>query len=97
MRRLFTSRREPSLKPGPSRLHICRFEQMEAKPGDAKKVFEALKKATLTISLGLRNDYLLLAVAPSTDILTRLGQGKALLGRPEFQPLVLVSVRDCVP
>ena len=39
---------------------------------------------TLVISLGLRDDYVLLAVGPSTDVLARLGKGTSLRSQPEL-------------
>ena len=43
-------------------------------PEDGDKLIEQLKKTTLVVSLGLRDDYLLLAIGPSTDVLARLGK-----------------------
>jgi hypothetical protein len=60
---------------------------MEGEKGSADKVIARVKKMTLTISLGMRDNYLLLAVGPSTDYLSRLGTGKLLADRAELKPL----------
>ena len=41
----------------------------------------------LTISLGIKNGYLLLTIGESTDPVKRLGTGKLLVDRPEMEPL----------
>lgn len=63
------------------------LEEVEAKKGDAKKVIDKLKTLKLVIAVGVRNDYLLLSIGPSTDYLAKLGQGKSLAERTEFKPL----------
>ena len=63
------------------------LRRYETKPGDADKLIERLKKLTLTISLGLRDDYLLLAIGPSTAALAHLGEGPHLAGCPQLKPL----------
>ncbi|MCI0359971.1 MAG: hypothetical protein L0211_15950 [Planctomycetaceae bacterium] len=52
------------------------------------KVIEKLKSRTLTISLGIREGYLLLSIGETTEQLARLGQGKLLIDQPELAPLV---------
>jgi hypothetical protein len=66
---------------------IEKLRKLEANEGDVAKVIERLKKTTVVVSLGVRGDYLLLAVGSSTDCLARLGQGKLLAGRAELRPL----------
>lgn len=63
------------------------LKNFEAKEGDADKVIAAVKKLTLVVALGVRNEYVLLSIGPSTEPLARLGKGKALVSRPEFKPL----------
>ena len=63
------------------------LRRYETKPGDADKLVERLKKLTVTISLGLRDDYLLLAIGPSTAALAHLGEGPHLAGCPQLKPL----------
>jgi hypothetical protein len=59
----------------------------ELHKGDVDKVVEHVKKLKKVIALGLRDDYLLLFVGPSTERLAQLGKGKSLAGRTEFKPL----------
>ena len=75
---------------------IEELESIEARDGDARKVIDRIKKLTLVIALGLRNDYLLVAIGPSTGLLERLGKGKALVERPEFRPLEAYADRPLV-
>jgi len=63
------------------------LKELEANPGDVDKLVAKAKQMRLVIALGLRNDYLLLSIGPSTDFLARLGEGKPLVGLPEFKPL----------
>jgi hypothetical protein len=53
-------------------------------PAEGDKLIERLKAVTLTIALGMRDDYLLLAIGPSTDVLAQLGSGAALRSSPEL-------------
>ena len=57
---------------------------MAATSADGDKLIDRLKKTTLVLSLGLRDDYLLLAIGPSTDVLAGLGAGTPLRTRPEL-------------
>jgi hypothetical protein len=63
------------------------LRQLEKKPGEFDKLVEKLKGMTLVVSLGVRGDYVLLSIGPSTDHLANLGTGKLLASRPEFEPL----------
>ena len=63
---------------------VAKIRSLAATPADGDKLIEHLKKTTLVISLGLRDDYLLLAIGPSTDVLARLGKGATLRSRPEL-------------
>ncbi len=66
---------------------IDRVRGAEIHKGDLNKVIARLKKATLVIAVGLRDDLLLVSVGASTDALARLGKGKSLAQRPEMAPL----------
>lgn len=59
----------------------------EEKPGQYDGLVDRLNNLKLTISLGIRGKYLLLAFGETTAPLTQLGQGKRLTDRPELQPL----------
>ncbi len=61
-----------------------KIHSMAATPDEGDKLIEHLKKVTLVISLGLRDDYFVLAIGPSTDVLTHLGKGPSLGSLPEL-------------
>jgi hypothetical protein len=64
------------------------FKDYEDKPGEFDPLVKKLKGLKLTVSLGVRDGYLLLAVGPSTASLARLGgKGERLVDRPELKPL----------
>jgi hypothetical protein len=63
---------------------VDKIRSLAATPADGDKLIERLKKTTLAISLGLRDDYLLLAIGPSTDVLARIGKGPTLRSLPEL-------------
>ncbi len=50
-------------------------------------VLEAVRDLELVITVGLRDDYLLLATGPSTEIVAALGTAPLLVDRPEMQRL----------
>ena len=57
----------------------------------ASKLERELGKATLTISIGVFQDYILIASGPDTSVIAELGQGDSLVTRKEFQPVVKAS------
>lgn len=62
--------------------------QFEEKEGEFGPLLERLKKLTLTVAVGVRQGYLLVAVGPSAEHLAKFGgAGATLAGRPEFKPL----------
>jgi len=63
------------------------LRSLESKPGDVDKLIARLKQLKLTMALGVRGDYLLLAIGSSPDVLARLGSGKRLMDRSELKPL----------
>jgi hypothetical protein len=63
------------------------LKQFEDKEGQFDKLQEKLKQLKLTVSLGIRDHYLLLVIGESTAGIAQLGTGKKLADRPEFQPL----------
>jgi hypothetical protein len=63
---------------------IEKIRSLAATPADGDKLIEHLKKLTLVVSLGLHDDYLLLAVGPSTDVLSKIGKGASLRSLPEL-------------
>ncbi len=63
------------------------LKQQLDEPSQLDKLIAQLKKQKLVITIGLREDYLLLAFGPSTDAVAALGQGKRLVDRPEWKRL----------
>jgi hypothetical protein len=66
---------------------LDKMKEMEAEKGDIDKIVARLKELKLVLALGLRGDFLLASIGPSTEVLARLGQGKPLSSRPELAPL----------
>ncbi len=60
---------------------------------DIDRLVAHLSTLPLVVAVGLRDDYLLLSVGPSTDALTKLGQGKRLVERPELKVLARFADR----
>ena len=63
------------------------FRQLEANKGDLDKVVAKIKTTTFVFALGLRKDYVLLAIGPSTKCLAGLGTGPRLADVPEMKKL----------
>ncbi len=63
------------------------LDKIEEQPGQFDKVVAKLKSLKLVVSLGLRDDYLLLTITPSTDKIAALGTGPRLVERPEFESI----------
>ncbi|MGE3809528.1 MAG: hypothetical protein AB7K24_33105, partial [Gemmataceae bacterium] len=64
-----------------------RLDRLEDQPGEFDKVKDRLKQLTLSVNLGVRDDYLILAIGPSNAVLEKLGQGPKLGDRDELKPL----------
>ncbi|QJW99883.1 hypothetical protein [Frigoriglobus tundricola] len=64
---------------------IAMFEEKE---GEFAPLLKHLKSLKLTVAIGVRQGYLLVAIGPSTEQLAKFGgPGPKLAGRPEFKPL----------
>lgn len=63
------------------------LRQFQEKPGEFDQLVKKLSALPLTVSIGLRDDYLLVGVGESADHLARFGQGKRLIDAPEFKSL----------
>jgi len=64
------------------------FAEIEDQKGEFDELVKHLKKTTLTVSLGVQGDYLLLAVTSIFKDLERFaGKGKNLASRDELKPL----------
>jgi len=67
---------------------------MEEAAGEFEGVVKKLKELKLTLSLGVRDNYLLFSIGSSTDGLAQLvGAGKRLTDQPELKPLVRAADR----
>jgi hypothetical protein len=70
------------------------FKKFEDKAGEFDPLLKKLKALTLTISLGVRDDFLLVGIGPSTDHLAKLGgKGDKLIDRKELKPLAKYADR----
>jgi hypothetical protein len=70
------------------------WDKLEDKPGEFKALRAKLKAMTLTISLGVHHDYLMLGIGASADHLARLGgAGPRLDQQAEFKPLAKFADR----
>jgi hypothetical protein len=72
------------------------LRELASRPGDVDKLVTRLKAAKAVVSVGLRGDYLLVAVGPSSEVLTRLGHGRSLRTRPEWAPLAKFADKPLV-
>ena len=66
---------------------VEKWKEMEAKDGDVQKVIDRMRKSTMVVALGVRDNYLLAMIGRSADCLEQLGKGERLIDRPEFKPL----------
>jgi hypothetical protein len=68
------------------------WKDVEEAAGEFDGVIKSLKQLKMSISLGVRNGYLMLAVGSSTDGIKQLGgEGARLTSLPELKPLVAAS------
>ncbi|HZU35905.1 MAG TPA: hypothetical protein VFA18_08355 [Gemmataceae bacterium] len=63
------------------------FADYEEEPGQGDELVKKLKATPLVIALGVRDNYVLLSVGPSTDPVSRLGQGPSVMQRSEMKPI----------
>ncbi len=63
------------------------WREQEEREGDVDKIVDRITKLKKVVALGIRGEYVILAVGPSTEYLARLGNGRSLADRPEFRPL----------
>jgi hypothetical protein len=72
------------------------LRELASQPGDVDKLVARLKAAKAVVSVGLRGDYLLVAIGPSSEVLARLGHGRSLRARPEWAPLAKFAAKPLV-
>jgi hypothetical protein len=63
------------------------IEEMEETEGEFKALIEKLNNTKLTITLGVRNDYLLLSLGESSEHIKAMDSNKLLYDRSEFESL----------
>ncbi len=64
------------------------LKQIEEKEGEFDAVVKKFKELKLTVCLGVRNDFLMLGIGSSADVVTQLGgKGKRLIDTPEMKPV----------
>ncbi len=78
-----TLRLDGSLVPWP----FLQNEVEGVDPQEVAKVTEKLQAMTLVVSMGVREDYLLVSIGADNKHLAALGQGKLLYDRDEFAPI----------
>jgi hypothetical protein len=71
------------------------LREVEVEKGEVDKVVERVKELTLTFTVGLRGDFLLVALGPSMEMLDQIqGKGTLLINRPEFQRFAPFADRE---
>jgi hypothetical protein len=69
-------------------LPLDTIKEKEEKEGEFDALIKKLKETTLTVNLGIKGDYLILAVGPTTDVVNHLGtKGPKLSDRAELKPI----------
>ncbi|MCC7087419.1 MAG: hypothetical protein IT427_20645 [Pirellulales bacterium] len=63
------------------------WDEIEQEPGEYEKLKSKLQNLKASICLGVRDNYVLLAIEPTVDALAKLGTGKKLAEVKEFQAL----------
>ncbi len=70
------------------------LRNLEDKPDEFAPLLRKLKTMTLTFSIGIQQDYLMLSVGAGTDHLAKIGgRGPMLAARPELKPLAKFADR----
>jgi hypothetical protein len=67
--------------------YLAPFKDYETKKGDYDALLKKLNNLKVTVGLGIRDGYLLLAAGESLAHLEKLGKGPGLNTRPELKPL----------
>jgi hypothetical protein len=72
------------------------WEDYEQEAGQYDKLKEKLKKLKAAICIGVRDDYLLVAIEPSVEAIGKLGTGPKLSEAKELQPLAKYADRKLI-
>ena len=70
--------------------------KIENKPHEFDQLVDRLKQLQLVVSLGLRDDYLIFSIGPSTDHLAAIGTGPRMVERDEFKLLAPLADKRLV-
>ena len=81
-----------SLLPWEEMLAELDGDELEA----VEQIVEVVKKKTLTISLGVLDNYLLLSIGDDNGHLATLGKGKTLASHPKLKPVIEHADRELV-
>jgi hypothetical protein len=63
------------------------IKNFELKEGEFDELIKKLEQLRLTLAIGIRDDYLLISIGDSTNLLKSMGGAKRLSERPELKPL----------
>jgi hypothetical protein len=70
------------------------IKDLEDRPGEFAPLLRKLRALTLTVSIGVQHDYLMLSVGGTTEQLAKIGgAGPKLEARPELKPLAKFAGR----
>jgi hypothetical protein len=72
------------------------WHQFEQEQGEYEKLKTKLENLKAVICIGVRENYLLFAIEPSTDVLAKLGSGKSLAEVKELEPLAKFADKKLV-
>ena len=63
------------------------LKKYESEEGQVDKLIASIKKMTFVVAIGLRDDFLLVSMGSSTNVLKKLGQDARLIDSPKLKPL----------
>jgi hypothetical protein len=72
------------------------WSEIEEQEGEFQKLRLRLKSLTLTVSLMVKNDYLLLTVGPHAGVAEKFAAGPGLASRPELAPMAKFADRKLI-
>lgn len=63
------------------------WNAIEEQPGEYKALVKRLEALTLTLAIGVHDDFVIVSLGSATDMVDKLGKGKKLSELPEFKVL----------
>jgi len=69
------------------KLPLAEMRKLCSKPADLDALVARLKKLSLVVALGLRDDHVILCLGPNTELLSKLGEGPSLADADSLKPL----------